>query len=329
MNAMLPRHFPVFVRLGILGLLAVTGLVAFPSQAETSPPQSPLEQLAAFRRGALVQAGFERLELGAGADRLVYFAAGKGQPLIFLHGVGDQAGAWAEVAPSFADRYRVFLPDLPGHGESEPVQGDLAMAQVVAGAERILISATSEGQPAIVVGNSMGAWLATLLAHRHPDQVARIVLVNGGALVGDPTAPSLQPKTREEAAKLMAMLRDPSAPTLPDAILDDIVRRAADGPTARLLRDLPGLIAHLLEGRLGEVKTPVDLLWGASDQLMKPAYAERQQNALPRVRLTLIEKCGHVPQVECPQRFREALAALLAGELPAPSATPAKAGASR
>lgn len=219
------RRPNVRVRLAVVGLLAATGLVAL---GETLPPPSPLEQLAAFRRGVLVKAGFERLELGVGAERLTYFAAGKGQPLIFLHGVGDQAGAWAEVAPSFVDRYRVFLPDLPGHGESEPVQGDLAMAKVMAGAERVLAVATSDGRPAIVVGNSMGAWLATLLAHRHPDQVARIVLVNGGALVGDPTAPSLLPKTREEAARLMALLRDPSAPALPDAILDDIVRRAAD-----------------------------------------------------------------------------------------------------
>ena len=117
----------------------------------------------------------------------------------------------------------------------------------------------------------------------------------------------------------MAMLRDPAAPPLPDWLLDDLVRRAPTGPTARLTRDLPGLVAHLLVGRLGEVKTPVDLLWGASDQLMKVAYAARLQAQLPAARLSLVEHCGHIPQVECAPAFVAALQTLLAGPAPAPT----------
>jgi hypothetical protein len=177
-----------------------------------------LEKLEAGRLSSLVAAGFSRSVLGGEADRLVLYSAGSGTPLIFLHGVGNRGSLWFEVAPAFASAYRVLVPDLPGHGESAPSSGDLPMATVVAGAERLLAeaAASSGGRPAIVVGNSMGAWLAAILAQRHPDQVARIVLVNGGPLPGDPGGPSLLPATREEAAKLMAMLRDPSAPPLPD-----------------------------------------------------------------------------------------------------------------
>ncbi len=105
----------------------------------------------------------------------------------------------------------------------------------------------------------------------------------------------------------MALLRDPAAPPLPDWLLDDLVRRAPTGPTARLTRDLPGLIANLLVGRLGEVKTPADLLWGASDQLMTLAYGERMLAQLPAARLTLLEHCGHIPQLECAPAFVAAL----------------------
>ena len=171
-------------------------------------------------------------------------------------------------------------------------------------------------RPAIVVGNSMGAWIATLLALKHPEQVERIVLVNGGALPGDPGSPSLLPQNRQQAAQLMALLRDPAAPPLPDWLLDDLVRRAPTGPTARLTRDLPGLIANLLVGRLGEVKTPADLLWGASDQLMTLAYAERMLAQLPAARLTLLEHCGHIPQLECAPAFVAALEKLVAGAPP-------------
>ncbi len=303
-------------------------LLAGAAFAQSDTPS--LEKVEQFRRDALAAAGFARVTLGGEADRLTSFVAGKGEPLLFLHGVGNEGSNWFEVAPAFASRYRVIVPDLPGHGASAPAAGDLPMATVVAGAERLLLDAAAE-RPAIVIGNSMGAWIATLLALRHPDRVARVVLVNGGPLPGDPGGPSLLPASREEAARLMAMLRDPAAPPVPDWLLDDLVRRAPTGPTARLTRDLPGLIAHLLIGRLGEVKTPVDLLWGASDRLMKLAYAERLLAELPAVRLTRLEHCGHIPQLECPQAFATALAQVLAAPPPGPThpapAAPAPASA--
>jgi pimeloyl-ACP methyl ester carboxylesterase len=276
----------------------------------------PLQTLAFARRHALTRAGFERVVLGDGGDRLTVFVAGRGPALVFLHGLGDQAGSWADVAPAFVDRYRVVVADLAGHGDSAPAEGVLPMASLVASAERVLAYATPEAS-AIVVGNSMGAWLATVLAHRHPQEVARIVLVNGGALLGEPGGPSLVPRSRAEAAKLMQMLRDPSASRIPGFVLDDIVRRAAKGPLGRASLDGAGLFAHLLDGRLGEVSTPADLLWGASDQVVPLRYAERLLAAMPAARLTRIEKCGHVPQVECPERFRAALSVLLAERPPA------------
>lgn len=300
-------------------IVAAVGIVlAALVVATTLFVRRPLDTLAKFQRRALLRAGFERVELGSGAERLTLFRAGSGAPLLFLHGLGDQAGSWAKVAPAFAERHRVLVADLPGHGESEPAAGELPMATLVAGAERLFAEAARDGR-VTVVGNSLGGWLATLLAHRHPGQVAHLVLVNGGPLRGEEEL-SLQPRDRKEAAALLARLRDPSAPRVPGFVLDDVVRQAAQGPIARLGRDLPGLEAHLLDGRLGEVATPVDLLWGASDRVVPLAYAERLRDALPAARLTLVETCGHVPQVECPERFAERLAALLAG--PPPSATP-------
>ncbi len=298
----------------VAGVFGAAGLLAGALLAQAEGPS--LEKLEKYRRDALVADGFSPFVLGGEADRQVSLVHGKGQPLLFLHGVGNQGGSWFEVAPAFVARYRVVVPDLPGHGESAPASGDLPMATVVAGAERLLLAVTTE-RPAIVVGNSMGAWIATLLALRHPERVERIVLVNGGPLPGEPGGPSLLPQNREQAAQLMAMLRDPAAPPLPDWLLDDLVRRAPTGPTARMMRDIPGLVAHMLIGRLGEVKTPADLLWGAADQLMKTTYAEQLLAELPAARLTLLEHCGHIPALECAPAFVAALDKLLAAPAPA------------
>ena len=161
--------------------IGAAGLFAGTALAQGDGPS--LEKLEKFRREAMLAGGFTPLVLGGEADRQVSLVKGSGQPLLFLHGVGNQGSTWFEVAPAFAGSYRVVVPDLAGHGESAPASGDLPMATIVGGAERLLLAVTGgpPERPAIVVGNSMGAWIATLLALRHPESVERIVLVNGGA----------------------------------------------------------------------------------------------------------------------------------------------------
>jgi pimeloyl-ACP methyl ester carboxylesterase len=263
------------------------------------------------RRDALTRAGFSPFALD-GTPALVGYRAGAGRTLLFLHGTGDQAGSWAAVAPHFRDRWLVVLADLPGHSGSAPAEGELAMATLVAGAERFLLETKGDGRTTIV-GNSLGAWLATLLAERHPDLVERLVLINGGALMGEAPKASFLPKTREDAARLMALTRDPGSPKLEPAHFDELVANAPHSAMSRLSRDAAGLVMHLRgPAQLGKITVPVELVWGVSDQIVPLAYAERLVAAFPNVRLRRVEKCGHVPQIECPARLRAALEEVLA-----------------
>jgi pimeloyl-ACP methyl ester carboxylesterase len=170
-----------------------------------------------------------------------------------------------------------------------------------------------------LVGNSLGAWVATVWAKEHADRVGHLVLVNGGPLLGDRPDLTLQPKNRADADRTLAALRDPSAPMIPDFVVDDIIRVAATGPIARLAAEPKNLSAYLLDGKLGALDVPVDLLWGASDKLLSVDYARRLAAQLPAARLTTIDRCGHAPQVECSERFAEALMKVLEDPLPAPT----------
>ena len=286
-------------------------------------------------RRALYDAGFVQLRVGAPGGGMVVFveagdvpgapgAAGPtGPPLVFLHGAGDQAGGWAEVAPAFSDRYRVIVPDLAGHGESDPEEGPLPFDLVVEGFEAMMRElgigpGAANAEPAVLVGNSMGAWVASVYARRHPDRVARLVLVGGGPLRSDAEI-DLLPGDRDEARELMALLRDPGSEPIPGFVLDDVVERSRTGPIGRLYEAAASMDKYLLEeADVEEIGVPADLLWGASDRLFPESYARRLAGRLPRSRLTLIEGCGHVPGTECPERFRSELARLLA--LPPPGA---------
>jgi triacylglycerol lipase len=277
----------------------------------------PLSVYALMNTRALASAGFTRADVPCPLGPQSVWAAGSGQTLVLLHGAGDSAGTWSSIVTTLTPRYRVVIPDLAGHGKSAPAEGPLSVGQVLAGLEAVMNQGTQD--PAVIVGNSLGAWVALLYAREHPDRVARLVLVNGGALVGDRTDLSLTPKTREEAAALMTQLRDENAQPVPGFVLDDVVRQAQTGPLARLTRTAGEMGQYVLEGKLADIKAPVDLIWGESDRLFSVAYARRMMAQLQAARLTTIPGCGHVPMQECPARFGSALSDVLTMPPPMPA----------
>lgn len=276
----------------------------------------PLDVLARFNRRALAKAGLTEASADTGFGRQQYWTGGQGQTLVLLHGAGDQAGTWSGIADALAPRYRIVIPDLAGHGGSAPAEGPITVSQVVRGLEAILSQGPQD--PVILVGNSLGAWVAMLYARAHPGRVARVILINGGPVKGDRTDLSLTPKSRVEAAALMTQLRDSKSGPIPGYVLDDVVRVAQTGPLARLAQTAGEMEAFVLDGKLDEITAPVNLLWGESDKLFSVGYAERMMRDLRASRLTTIPACGHVPHVECPIRFKAALLDIL--QQPAPAA---------
>lgn len=285
----------------------------------------PLSVYAVMNNRALAGAGLTRSAVPCSIGSQSVWTGGTGQTLVLLHGAGDSAGTWSSLVKTFMPRYRLVIPDLAGHGSSAPADGPLSVGQVLAGLEAVMQNGPQD--PAIIVGNSLGAWAAMLYARQHPGRVARLVLVNGGALVGDRPDLSLMPKTREEAAALMTQLRDPGAEPVPGFVLDNVVREAQTGPIARLYQTAGEMGQYVLEGRLSEIKAPADLLWGESDKLFSIGYARRMLAQLPAARLTTIPGCGHVPQQECPARFEAALSDVLTMPPPLPALKNVQAGA--
>jgi pimeloyl-ACP methyl ester carboxylesterase len=282
----------------------------------------PLAVLAWVARRSLRRAGLKKIVVRAPAGLQTAFVGGSGPVLVLLHGAGDQAGTWFHVVPSLARHYTLVIPDLAGHGESAPPAGPILLADVLASLEAVLADQAAGGRVTLV-GNSLGAWIAMVLAARHPERVERVVAVNGGPLMGSGGGPNLLPKTREEARETMARLRDASSPRIPDRVLDDVVRRGATSPIARLAAAAAGMASFLLvEDQLRAFEVPVRLVWGVSDQLMPLDYARRMAAALPDVALIPVERCGHLPQQEAPERFETALLQAL-GDTPALEQSPA------
>jgi pimeloyl-ACP methyl ester carboxylesterase len=269
-----------------------------------------------MNRRAMTSAGLIAMQAPSALGAQSFWSGGSGETVVLLHGAGDDSGTWASVVGKLLPRYRLVVPDLAGHGRSGPADGPLSVGQVLEGLNAVMAAAPQD--PAVIVGNSLGAWVALLYAKDHPGRVARIVLVNGGALVGDRKDLSLTPATREEAAALMTQLRDSQSGPIPGFVLDDVVRTSRAGPLGRLAQTAADMPRYVLDGKLGAIRTPVDLLWGESDKLFSLDYARRMMAQLEATRLTTIPACGHVPQLECPTRFAAALLDVLTMPPPSP-----------
>jgi pimeloyl-ACP methyl ester carboxylesterase len=281
----------------------------------------PLTVDAHFSRLALKKAGLAKTTVQAPAGTMTLWEGGEGPTMVLLHGAGDQAGAWARIVPRLMDNHRLLIPDLPGHWNSAPRSGPIHVPQILGGLEA-LMDARCADSTAILVGNSMGAWMAMLYARDNPDRVDRIVAINGGALTNPDTTVNIFPSTRDEAYKTMQALLGPNTPIPPGFVLDHVVRHAREGPAARFAETAAEMGDWVLDGRLHEVTVPVELVWGAADGLMTMSYARRLRDGLPRARLSPVEDCGHIPQRECPYRLLGVMLEALEQPPPEAKSTP-------
>lgn len=124
---------------------------------------------------------------------------GSGTPVLLLHGITAHHRGWDLVADALPGR-RVLAPDLRGRGRSQVAAGPWGMARHADDAALLL--ETLGAGPAVVVGHSMGGFVAAVLAHRHPHLVERLVLVDGGL----PFAPAELETTRAALTTIRARL---------------------------------------------------------------------------------------------------------------------------
>lgn len=258
--------------------------------------------------------------------RLRYYVGGEGPPLVLVHGLGGAASNWVAVAPSLAERFRVLVPDLPGHGGSAPLP---AAAGLDPYAERVVELAEQEGLlAAAVAGHSFGGLVALRMALRYPGTVRALALVSAAGVstatrrverwltIAAFVRPArLYSRHRAAIARSTALrylvfgywgASDPPAlrPEVIEGFLGD-VRLHTDTTTAArvLVRDDPRV-------ELEQVRCPTLVLWGARDHQVPVQDAFEYARRL-RAELRIVADCGHLLIGERPDVCADALSDFL------------------
>ncbi len=249
---------------------------------------------------------------------------GAGPPVVLLHGPGEYGAKWMRVIPELVTTHRVIAPDLPGHGASGLVDGEMGADRVLAWLGE-LIERTCSLRPALV-GQILGGAIAARFASKRTDRLSRLVLVDALGLA--PFEP-----TPEFGLALMDFITHPSEDTH-DRLwgrcafdLDRMRNRMGESwqrikaynldraltpnlqATQRTLMEQFGLPA-IQPMELAKIAIPTALIWGQHDVATRLDVAEAA-SARYGWPLHVIENAGNDPPMEQPETFLKALRAAL------------------
>jgi pimeloyl-ACP methyl ester carboxylesterase len=284
------------------------------------------------QRGGL---NYSLKEIRAGRLKISTLVAGDpgAPPLLMFHGLGATKASWLTIIPALARSYRVIAIDLPGFGASSKPRASYDAPWF---AKRMLsFMDAAELDSAFVIGNSMGGRIAMELAMTEPGRVdaiaclcpaaaftdrpglwfARLVRPEVGLLIG-----RLPRMRMREAMRQLFAEPDRVDDGWYEAAIDDFLR-IWKSPRARLAFSCALRNIYLDEPygemgfwtRLREMTPPALYIYGERDGLITHRFGAKMSRTLPKSRVLVWEDCGHVPQIESPERTTSAVLDFFAG----------------
>jgi pimeloyl-ACP methyl ester carboxylesterase len=221
---------------------------------------------------------------------------GSGRPYLLLHG-GAGPRSMAGLAQALASTSQAVLPTLPGF-EGQPRPHWLHRIADLARAYLALLDYL-DLRDVVVVGNSVGGWLAAELGLRASSRITGLVLLNSVGLAPTPATGDIADPTQLAPADRAAYaFYDPARFALAPAGPEAAAAMAANQQALRVYAGEPFMHDPTLRDRLPELKVPTLILWGESDRIVTPAYGQQFADFIPHARFELVPQAGHFPQIE-------------------------------
>jgi pimeloyl-ACP methyl ester carboxylesterase len=271
--------------------------------------------------------------LQVNGTRVHYVEAGRGDPVVLVHGLGGSTFSFRYTVPELAQRHRVVAIDLRGFGYTErpedadySLSGQATLVQQAMGRLGIVRAA--------VVGHSMGGSVAMRLALQYPERVSRLVLVDAatdhemrrGARTGRllrPLQPILALATRNQAFRrfaLRSVVHDPAFVT--PEVIDGYFRPLRMNGTMRAFASLGAQRRRDAPLDPERIRQRTLVLWGEHDRLIPLARGEELARRIPNAQLEVIPGAAHLPLEEQPELSNKALEEFLRPPGPALRAPP-------
>ena len=241
-----------------------------------------------------------------GAPRIAVALAGRGPLVVFLHGIGGNRNHWQHQLVFFPQNgFRAAAWDARGYGDSDDYDGPLRFDDFTSDLARVV---DFLGDKKVhVVGLSMGGRIARNFALKHAERVRSLTLAN--------TSPGFDALSPEEVLKFLDERRNRT----PESTRSLLGSRAFPGAQEALLasfhalrndsylKTLEASVAQDRDAPLEKLAVPTLVITGDEDRVYPVGLVQRMAQRIPNAELVVLEACGHLSNLEQPERFNEVL----------------------
>jgi pimeloyl-ACP methyl ester carboxylesterase len=238
-------------------------------------------------------------------DRLVHYEAmGRGRPVVFIHGWLGSWRYWVPAMEELASRYRTYALDLWGFGDSEHLAGNYDIGIYVDLLGAFLDALGMACVP--LVGHSLGGLVALAFAAQRPERVEQVLAVSVPLLGEDVAAP---------LARLAANQRSLNRLAARQTRFSEIRLEVGKTDAEAVVHTVQWVLERDLRPLLPDRPTPVLLLHGQGDPLVRPPQVERLSSLEENLHYVSLTRAAHFPMLEERSKFNRLLAEFLeAGE---------------
>ncbi len=233
-----------------------------------------------------------------------YLESGTGKPLIILHGLMGNLSNFDRVFDHFSELgYQVLMPELPLY--TMP----LLKTNVKNLSKFVKDFVKFKGlDNYILMGNSLGGHIALYHAKINPKNVSGLVLTGSSGLYENSMGESYPKRGDYEYIKKKSqdVFYDPEIAT--KEVVDDVFETLNNrNKLIRTIAIAKSAIRHNMAQDLPNMTMPTCLIWGKNDTVTPPEVAEEFDRLLPNSELFWMDKCGHAPMMEHPEKFNQIL----------------------
>lgn len=237
--------------------------------------------------------------------------------LILLHGLGGYAERWTNLLPYLNKKYRVFAPDLIGHGQSDKPSADYTPEFFTKFVFDFI--QTLGIKKTFMIGTSLGGQIVAECTATQNPTIEKIILISPAGIMRKSTPPldayvmaALYPNN-DSVKNAYQMMMGPNKSVSEISIERFVNNMSRPNAKMSFLSTLLGLKnAPDIFEKLARINTPTLVVWGKEDKLIPFEYAKQFVAAINNCEFASMEGCGHSPYVEDPERLANIITKFLA-----------------